>query len=548
MGRPARSEIKRTNARWRWRLPRLLAGVALVATLSGCITRPAGLDEPAPFDTHEFRAATDQRVTILVGHFSAGEFADVALFYREDRGVLLELFRFDGARWSSAGSVPVSERIDFVDKVDGVERDYLLGIGRDRLVWIDPDGGARLAAEVSLNLPPESPDDVPRLAIARDLNGDAMGDIVLPSVAGFDVRLQQSPGVLEGSFSIPAPEPFREQTMWGDEQTYAAAGITAQTNPWYQARLYRADISGDGREDLVVWREGAFDVYRQLASGAFDPRATVLESAVPFAADGVYTLAFAISGEGLAALMLGLRPAMEHTALRSFEDVNGDAIPDLTTVTFAGKSVIRLKRRIAVHYGRRTSNGLVFEARADTSVVDPRRTAFGYQSAQFRPSPNGGTDVLVGHVSTGATQIFRVFVGNTIAVDLALYRLRDGVYPDEPSASYALRPGFRPFDRRGPFFPTALFGDVTGDGIADLLVARERDTLTLHRGRGDDTVIEREGIEIPFEVTNNEIDAQLVRWRRDGPLGVISPRVPSPDRPGAWIGILMPRPSGGDGG
>ncbi len=519
--------------------------MVLLGAIAGCASAPVSSAGPPPFDTYEIALASDARPTILVGHFSGGEFAEVAVFSRREGRAALELFRFEGDEWTADSVTLLPEDVYYVEKIAGVERDFLLAIGRDELRWIEPGAPTTLAAQVSLALPLQPPDDLPRLAIARDVNRDGFDDIVLPSIDGFDVRLHREPGRLAEGFFVDAPEPYGDEAMWGDERPYRGAGINAQTNPWYQARLYLADANGDGREDLLVWRDGAFAVHHQLGDGTFDEMQRLMATDVAFDADGVYTLAFAITGENVFALMLGLRSSMRHTVLRSLDDINGDAIPDLTTVTFSGRSVIRLKRVVGIHYGEHVDGRLHFAATADTTVEDPRKTAFGYQSAQFRPAPDGGTDVLVGHVSTGATQIFRVFVGNAIAVDLALYRLEDGVFPKKPSARYSVRPDFAAFSRRGPFFPTALFGDLTGDGVADLLVSNDRESLTLYRGRGDADVIEETGTRVPFEVTNNENDAQLVHWRRGAPFGVVSPRPRRDDDDRvSRIGILMPRVSG----
>lgn len=521
---------------------RALISALLVVVLAGCANTPASSDGPAPFHAFELALASDARPTILVGQFSGGEFADVAVFSRDDGRAVLELFRFDGAHWASDPAAALPDEVYYVDMVAGVERDFLLAIGPEELLWIEPGGATTLAAHVSLALPPRVPADLPRLAIARDVNDDGFADVVLPSIDGFDIRLHRAPGELSDGFFVDAPEPFGDELMWGDERPYSGAGITAQTNPWYQARLYHADINGDGREDLLVWRDAAFAVHEQQADGTFAATSDRLPIDVTFDADGVYTLAFAISGENVFSLMLGLRSSMRHTVLRSLDDINGDDVPDLTTVTFTGRSVIRLKRVVAIHYGEHREGRLRFATNPNTTVEDPRKTAFGYQSAQFRPAPGGGTDVLVGHVSTGATQIFRVFVGNAIAVDLALYRLVNGEFPKKPSARYSVKPDFAAFSRRGPFFPTALFGDLTGDGVADLLVSNDRESLTLYRGRGDADVIEETGTRVPFEVTNNENDAQLVHWRRDAPYGVVSPRPRHDEDDGVGrIGILMPR-------
>jgi hypothetical protein len=77
---------------------------------------------------------------------------------------------------------------------------------------------------------------------------------------------------------------------------------------------------------------------------------------------------------------------------------------------------------------------------------------------------DGQVDALLGRVPLGPGKMLRSLGANSIAVDLELYRLEDGVFPDEPDATLRVRPDVDPLGRRGPFFPAVLLGDVNGDG------------------------------------------------------------------------------------
>ena len=177
-----------------------------------------------------------------------------------------------------------------------------------------------------------------------------------------------------------------------------------------------------------------------------------------------------------------------QTTLHSLGDLNGDQVTDMVTLTLSGRSLIRQRSIYEVHFGISTAAGIAFEGSAG-AVLAPRSKGggiqpWGYSSRLFRDfDDDGDVDVMFRDIRIGIGGMSRALLGNSVSMDLEFYRLDAGVYPDKPTTILRIRPALKPFSGRDVmFFPTALTGDVDGDGRVDLLVAKSRQELQVFFG------------------------------------------------------------------
>lgn len=506
----------------------LFALPALVALASGCATATPSTPDSDLFDTYQITTAPAAHQTVLVGSFvdDAGpQLAEISVGSDAERR--LRLYGFDGADWTSDTEMALPSDLHYVAVAQIAGRDRLVAFRDGGLLWLDPiTATENPIAEFTTSF--SAPDDagVPELDVVRDLNGDGRDDFLVPDLDGFWVVLQEPDGSFRDPMKLGPEEPFLDAKAYGDPRTYREVGVTAQNMPWYLNRVRQLDFDRDGRDDLVFWDTDHFLVYRQDPSGTFPTSAGTFSTDVPFDFDGVYGLAFQFGDASVPALLLGFTGRVEHRILHGVRDLNADGVGDLVILSLAGRSPLRLRGRYEVHFGRPTADGTAFGPQADTVVAAPGKSGglqpWGYAAQYFLDfDGDGAMDTAMAAVNTSLFGMFRAMVGNSISMELSLYRLQDGRYPAKPDATRRLGSPFAPLDRRGPLFPTVLVGDVNGDHRLDLLVGDRWDQLSVFLAQPGTDPYAAQAVRVPVAIPADERNARLVDLDHDAKQDVL---------------------------
>ena len=495
---------------------------SLGSVIAVCIAGIGVAQEQELFQIYELDTGEAEHQTLLTGSFiESDNFEFAVISTGEHVEPTVTTFRLEGDQWVDDRHYSLDDDVLFVDQLNVAERDQLLVFRKGRFSRFDLATGAEVAlVDVAAPFDKAAEGGIPRISVVHDLNKDGLDDIVMPTTEGFWVSTQHQDGSFSSTVEIGPREPQLDANAYGDERSYGDVGINAQTLPWYLSRVHQLDYDLDGRTDLAFWNESHFEIYRQTPSGRFMEEPISYNTDVPFDFDGSYALAFQFSDRSVASLLLGLGGRFEYTILQGFPDLNRDGIADLVTLTFSGRRIFSLRGRYDVHFGSSTPQGIAFSAVPDTSARTPGPAggeAWGYASQRYVDFDGDGmTDLTMGSVNTGLGGMARAMIGNSIAMDLAVFRLDDGAFHRQPDVTKRIRPPFAPFTKRGVLFPTVLSGDVNGDGRMDLLAVERWDELSVYLGIDDPQLLADEPVNLAVEVPTDERFAKVRDLDGDG--------------------------------
>ena len=476
----------------------------------------------AVFQRYELVTGQAKHQVVLTGFLFGRPVAEIVVISVDDSdNRYMHIYGFSGGIWGLIRETKLRPGVLFVDLAEIGGRDRLITYEMGRLNWFDPATGV-VHPLVEITTTYKSPADggILHVDITRDLNGDGLSDLIVPDLSGFWIATQLSDGAFSDPIKLGPPDPFLDAIALDDTRLYCEVGITDLTALWYMSRVHQIDYDQDGQLDLVFWNTDHFEVYRQEARGTFSEVAEAISVDIPFDTDGAYSLAFGFSDVDMFSLIFGFRENMKRTVLHTFQDMNGDGVADMILHSLEGRSLGSQRSHYAVHFGTSTSEGIRF-AREAGMTIRPRGAAgglqpWGYSSLWLEDiDGDGEIDVLFRDVQTGLMGMSRAMLGNSISIDLEFYRMRDGTYPDQPTAFRSIRPDFSPFDAHGVFFPAVLLGDMNGDGRSDLLIGENWNELHILFGVSGPERFARVPQKIEITMPNDERNIRLVDINND---------------------------------
>ena len=474
------------------------------------------------FEQHEIDTGPAKHQTVLTGFLLGNAIAEIVVVNIDENDKRhLRIYAFSNNTWALRLDTTLRSEVLFVDIANIGGRDRLLSYEQGLLNWFDPDASVeRALVEITTNYNATDKGKIPYVDITRDVNSDDLDDLVVPDIDGFWIATQLSDGSFSEPIKLGPPEPFLDEIALDDTRSYREVGINALTVRWYLSRLHQMDYDQDGRSDLVFWNADHFEVYRQDALGMFSPVAETFTVDIPFDTDGAYSIAFGFSGENMFSLIFGFRENTKRRVLHTLRDLNGDSVADLVIHSLEGRSLGKQRSLYEVHFGTPTPNGTIFVQ--DVSMtIRPRGTAGGLQpwgySSQWLQDfdGDGEIDILFMDVQTGLGGMSRAMFGNSISIDLELYRMENGIYRSKPTTRRKIRPALDLFDAHGVFFPAVLLGDVNGDRRSDLLVGKNWEELNVFLGVPRPELLARTPQKVRVAMPNNEQNIWLVDLNTD---------------------------------
>ncbi len=495
--------------------------------LAGRVTSAAAQSTGDLFEQYEVVIGSAERQTVLTGFLLGGAVADLAVVNIDENGDRrLRIYAFGDSTWEPLLGATLRPEVLFVDVANIGGRDRLIAYEPDRLNWFEPESATeRELVAVTSNFDPPRSGEIPHVDVTRDVNGDERDDLVVPDVDGFWVLIQMS----DGAFA----DPVKIGLSTDMSRIYGADGY--RYDPWSQSRVHEVDYNRDGHIDLVFWNEDHFEVHHQDERGLFTPKAETFTTDVTFDSDNSSLLA---TGD------------MTGRVLHSLSDLNGDGVADLVVFLLEGRSITSKRSAFDVHFGAPTADGgTAFAPEVGATFQSDGSIQLGMDRHDF--DCDGQVELMfttieVEYLESSLWKRFKGFMGDDIWLNLEFYRVEGGRYRDKPNAIRRIaldgvpshkEPGWVPLDivLRGAmherrrtqkswpraFNSTLLIGDVTGDGLSDLLIGHHPRHLDVFVGVPGPDLFARQPQDIAVAVPNDEEYTWLVDLNKDGKQDVL---------------------------
>jgi hypothetical protein len=314
-------------------------------------------------------------------------------------------------------------------------------------------------------------DASPTFDMFRDLNGDELDDFLMPDFDGWQVALQQEEGFSTAQSLGPSP-----QMNFGETSQFV--GYQAETP-------HQLDGNQDGLLDLAFWLNGRFEVYLQKPDGSFEAQPVIVDPGLPDVLGDFLSVSLDEGEDG--------EESDPQRTLDAVDDINADGLSDLIIQTMEGDGIFGLETRYEIHRGMvGEDERLTFEPSASSTVSSD---GIQLDNERLDLTGDGKQEFVVTSVNISLGSIIAALITRSASVDVSIYQMTDGLFPDEPSLEKEIKVRFD-FGAGELFVPAVLSADVTGDGRHDLLVQKDLETLFVYPGEATDRLFAKSPIKL----------------------------------------------------
>ncbi|MBL4837460.1 MAG: VCBS repeat-containing protein [Kordiimonadaceae bacterium] len=323
-----------------------------------------------------------------------------------------------------------------------------------------------------------------QLDFARDLNGDGYADIIVPDFGGYRLRLNDGKGGFGTEVLLEMQVEMR----------------LSQQRPLYsQFPLYTIDMNFDGKLDIAFLKDRSFVAFLQNGDGGFD--------AVP----SVSPIDMDVIGNSFAEFIKSEeryqdQANLAETRIRRVEDINGDGIVDIVTVTDRAQGIFKRSSMYQFHYGQQEGSKLVFRSKPNTRIALQGITA---ENRLVDFADDGRMDFVGGAVNIGIGKIIGILLSGSVSIHINFFE-------QGADGRYAAKPNFRKkvsvdFDMSSgqSSVPVTELADIDGDKAKDMILSDGTKMLRLFKATpGAKKMFARKSIDVKVELPKN---GELVR-------------------------------------
>ncbi|MCL1048662.1 VCBS repeat-containing protein [Shewanella abyssi] len=309
------------------------------------------------------------------------------------------------------------------------------------------------------------PDYLSRGEFIADLNGDKQDDILIHDFNQVQLFIAN-----DGEFKHQVLPIKPQSRLFDDGATYI------------QSKLYISDINLDGLVDIVKIGEGELELYRQTEAGMFDPITEYVSVRQPISGIDWWNKRDAF-GEQLDQSELLYRKVEE------LKDINNDGITDMVVRYTKSSGVFDRANDYEVYLGENQKGKLVFP-KVPSSVIKAEGTLTGLQFIDI--DSDDKVEVMVAGFDIGVAQIIGALLSGSIDQDVHLFKMdAQGRFAQESNVSKEVELNFSLSSGQSGS-PVVKLADLNGDGLKDLMLSDDEDTLRIYFGQSGSRLFSRQ--------------------------------------------------------
>ena len=367
----------------------------------------------------------------------------------EDAGPRFAVHALDQGVWRSVHEAELPAGTLFVDTLALGDADQLDVFDGHRLFRLGPMRWEPKPLPIG-TLPTiyrGEPSGAASVDVARDVNGDGRGDIVLADFDGLWIVRQDGSGGFAEPVKIPVA-PTMDSSL----------SVSYTVPP-----VYAFDYDGDGRGDLGVLDGSRLKVFKDAA-------AAIGDVVVP------------------GGLTVGDVSGGPVRVLNDVGDYNGDGVVDLSVSTEEGADDL---------LAATSSTSFYFGERRDGLVAFPSEPGATLQTGAFGDveltdvNGDGLVDAVVFAGEFSVRKLISALVTRSMSVHIHIYTMGAAGFAAEPDVTRKIKVS----QDRNPFG----FGDVNGDGLTDF-VQQTDEGLAVYLGERTEARLAKRAVEVPLSL------------------------------------------------